>query len=86
MKQYGKATEAAQAWPSTSPIRGSGLCQHGLAREQSLRQRPGPAGAGGSFGDTLKEAVAEVDNLSLDARYKVSSLMEGNGAEVHLMP
>jgi flagellar hook-basal body complex protein FliE len=37
----------------------------------------------GSFGDTLKEAVAEVDNLGLDARYKVSSLLEGNGAEVH---
>jgi flagellar hook-basal body complex protein FliE len=37
----------------------------------------------GSFGDTLKDAVADVDNLGLDARYKVSSLLEGSGAEVH---
>ena len=36
-----------------------------------------------SFGDSLRDAVAEVDNLSLDARYKVSSLVEGNGADVH---
>ena len=35
------------------------------------------------FGDTLREAVAEVDNLNLDARYKVSSLVEGNGTDVH---
>jgi flagellar hook-basal body complex protein FliE len=39
--------------------------------------------AKGSFGDALKDAVADVDNLSLDARYKVSSLVEGNGADVH---
>jgi len=39
--------------------------------------------AKGSFGDALKDAAADVDNLGLDARYKVSSLVEGNGADVH---
>ncbi len=43
-----------------------------------------PAGAAkGSFGDTLKEAVADVDNLALDARYKVSNMIESNGSDVH---
>ncbi len=43
------------------------------------------AGSSGrsSFGDSLQEAVADVDNLNLDARYKVASLVEGNGADVH---
>ncbi|MGB8885533.1 MAG: flagellar hook-basal body complex protein FliE [Candidatus Korobacteraceae bacterium] len=36
-----------------------------------------------SFGDSLREAVADVDSLNLDARYKVSSLVEGNGSDVH---
>ena len=36
-----------------------------------------------SFGEALGEAVGEVDTLNLDARYKVSSLVEGNGADVH---
>ncbi len=36
-----------------------------------------------SFGDTLREATAQIDNASLDARYKVSGLIEGNGADVH---
>ncbi len=42
------------------------------------------AGSAGksSFGDSLREAVADVDSLNLDARYKVSSLVEGNGADV----
>ncbi|MGB8770156.1 MAG: flagellar hook-basal body complex protein FliE [Candidatus Korobacteraceae bacterium] len=39
--------------------------------------------AGKSFGEALGEAVGEVDTLNLDARYKVSSLVEGNGADVH---
>jgi flagellar hook-basal body complex protein FliE len=39
--------------------------------------------AGKSFGETLGQAVGEVDSLNLDARYKVSSLVEGNGADVH---
>jgi flagellar hook-basal body complex protein FliE len=39
--------------------------------------------AGKSFGAALGEAVGEVDTLNLDARYKVSSLVEGNGADVH---
>jgi len=38
---------------------------------------------GGSFGEALREAVSEVDTLNLDARYKVSSLVEGNGTDVH---
>jgi flagellar hook-basal body complex protein FliE len=41
-----------------------------------------PSG-GASFGDSLREAAAGVDNLGMDARYKVSSLVEGNGADVH---
>jgi flagellar hook-basal body complex protein FliE len=51
-----------------------------------LPQAAAPAAEGGgksSFGDALKDAVADVDNLGLDARYKVSSLVEGNGADVH---
>ena len=32
-----------------------------------------------SFGDILQNAVASVDNLSLDARYKMSSLIQGGG-------
>jgi len=40
-------------------------------------------GSGDSFGDTLKEAVADVDNLALDARYKVSNMIQSNGADVH---
>ncbi len=36
-----------------------------------------------SFGEALGEAVGEVDTLNLEARYKVSSLVEGNGADVH---
>ncbi|MGB7556258.1 MAG: flagellar hook-basal body complex protein FliE [Candidatus Korobacteraceae bacterium] len=39
--------------------------------------------AGKSFGEALGEAVGDVDTLNLDARYKVSSLVEGNGADVH---
>jgi len=40
-------------------------------------------GEGASFADSLKDAVSDVDNLSLDARYKVSSLIENSGADVH---
>lgn len=36
-----------------------------------------------SFGDSLREAVSDVDSLNLDARYKVSSLVEENGTDVH---
>jgi flagellar hook-basal body complex protein FliE len=38
---------------------------------------------GGSFGDSLRDAVSQVDGASLDARYKVSSLIEGGGNDVH---
>jgi flagellar hook-basal body complex protein FliE len=41
------------------------------------------ASDGASFGESLRDAVADVDNLGMDARYKVSSLVEGNGADVH---
>ncbi len=37
----------------------------------------------GSFADSLKNAAAQVDNLSLEARYKVSSLIAGSGSDVH---
>lgn len=36
-----------------------------------------------SFGETLREATSQVDTASLDARYKVSSLIEGEGTDVH---
>jgi flagellar hook-basal body complex protein FliE len=50
-----------------------------------LPQVASPAAATGesSFGDTLKNAVGDVDTLSLDARYKVGSLIENNGSDVH---
>ena len=57
------------------PVRPSGVPQ----TDASLG-KPAP---GSAFGDTLREAVSEVDNLNLDARYKVSSLVEGSGADVH---
>jgi flagellar hook-basal body complex protein FliE len=41
-----------------------------------------PAGSK-TFGEALGEAVSEVNTLNLDARYKVSSLVEGSGADVH---
>jgi|SRR5579863_2220601 len=36
-----------------------------------------------SFGESLRHAVSSVDQLSLDARYQVGSLLEGTGADVH---
>jgi|SRR5208282_2745026 len=57
------------------PIRPSGVPQTGVAVPQT------PPGSG--FGDALREAASAVDNLNLDARYKVSSLIEGDGADVH---
>ena len=36
-----------------------------------------------SFADTFRDAVSEVDNMGLDARYKVGSLIENSGADVH---
>ena len=48
---------------------------------------PAPAAASSSsgeasFGDTLKQAVSQVDNFGMDAHYKVASLIEGGGANV----
>ncbi len=57
------------------PVRPSGTPQTDLS--------PGNTPPSSSFGDTLREAVSEVDNLNLDARYQVSSLVEGDGADVH---
>jgi flagellar hook-basal body complex protein FliE len=37
----------------------------------------------GSFGDTLRDAVSQVDGASLEARYKVSNLVESGGTDVH---
>lgn len=41
------------------------------------------AGEEPSFGDSLREAVSDVDNQGLDARYKVSGMIENSGADVH---
>jgi len=48
-----------------------------------LRPTAIPLPPSGGFGDALREAVSEVDNLNLDAQYKVSGLVEGNGVDVH---
>ena len=39
--------------------------------------------AGHGFGDALREAVGDLDGLSLEAQSKVSSLVSGGGGEVH---
>jgi flagellar hook-basal body complex protein FliE len=44
---------------------------------------PAESSAEGTFGETLKEAVGNVENLGLDAHYKVASLLQGGGADVH---
>ncbi len=36
-----------------------------------------------NFGESLRDAVKEIDNASLDARYKISNLIEGGGTDVH---
>jgi len=43
----------------------------------------GKPAAGSGFGEVLREAVSEVDNLNLDAGQKVKGLVEGNGVDVH---
>ncbi|HME33128.1 MAG TPA: flagellar hook-basal body complex protein FliE [Terriglobales bacterium] len=55
-------------------------------RPSGFPQADGPRGKstpGSGFGDALRDAVSEVDTLNLDAGYKVSSLVEGNGMDVH---
>lgn len=49
---------------------------------QSPSSSPGASGKS-SFGDSLREAVADVDSLNLDASSKVGNLVAGNGGEVH---
>ena len=53
-----------------------------LPRPQAATGSTAEAG-GGDFLGTLKDAVSQVDTASLDARYKVSGLIEGNGVDVH---
>jgi flagellar hook-basal body complex protein FliE len=36
-----------------------------------------------SFGNSLRDAVQHIDDASLEARYKVSNLIEGSGTDVH---
>jgi len=47
------------------------------------RQSAIPLPPSSSFGETLREAVSAVDNLNQDAGYKVTSLVEGDGVDVH---
>jgi len=35
-----------------------------------------------SFADSLRDATSETEDLGLDARYKMASLIEGSGADV----
>ena len=51
-----------------------------LPRPSSL---PGPAETPSSFGDSLRNAVAQVDRLSLDAQAQVSSAVAGSGGDLH---
>lgn len=39
--------------------------------------------AASSFSESLRQAAAQVDGAGLDARYKISGLIEGNGEDVH---
>jgi flagellar hook-basal body complex protein FliE len=48
-----------------------------------VRQAAIPLPPSTIFGETLRDAVSEVDTLRLDAQYKVSGLVEGNGVDVH---
>ena len=48
-----------------------------------LRQTAIPLPPSSGFGEALREAVSEVDNLNLDAGHKVKGLIEGNGVDVH---
>lgn len=48
-----------------------------------LPQPPAAESPASNFGDSLRQAVAQVDTASLEARYKVSSLVEGGGTDVH---
>jgi flagellar hook-basal body complex protein FliE len=41
------------------------------------------SGEGSSFSQNLREAVAGVDDLQLDAQQKVAGLIQGNGVDVH---
>ena len=47
------------------------------------RQTAIPLPPSSGFGEVLREAVSEVDNLNLDAGQKVKGLVEGNGVDVH---
>jgi flagellar hook-basal body complex protein FliE len=47
------------------------------------RQAAIPLPPSSSFAETLRDAVSEVDNLNLDAQFKVTNLVEGNGVDVH---
>ena len=42
-----------------------------------------PASEGGSFTDTLANAMGQVESLRSDAQQQVASLLSGNGGELH---
>ncbi len=42
-----------------------------------------PSKTTGSFGQTLQDAVGEVDDLQQEAQYQVSGMLQGNGVDVH---
>ena len=58
-----------------------------LPASSSATPRPaapeGKAAPDAGFGELLREAVSEVNNLNQDAQYKVSGLVEGNAVDVH---
>ena len=45
--------------------------------------RKAPAGEGGSFTESLANAMDQVESLRTDAQQQVTSLLSGNGGELH---
>ncbi len=44
---------------------------------------PASSGAGGGFGDTLKNAINQVNDLSSNSDQKVTELVQGDRQDVH---
>jgi flagellar hook-basal body complex protein FliE len=43
----------------------------------------GPAGQEGGFGDTLKNAISQVDQLHQDSQTEISELLHGDRQDLH---
>jgi flagellar hook-basal body complex protein FliE len=54
-----------------------------LSAEVSLPSADTDSSSGGSFAETLRSALDEMSELQSDASTKVTSVLEGNGGDVH---